>query len=172
MWVNLAIWVVLLLISSALLVRSRLDKTRVIDWRFLILGSAVFGFANVFTLELKNDYVRSALLLFSFLLVIIYNPIAVLILRRRVTPPRVPVKRTTKFRTYSSIAIIFVFAFFIYISNISDLHSFEKMFLQGYMAIVMIIAFFLILFEKVDICGDGVLDGGGLWPWDRYKSFS
>lgn len=86
MWVNLAIWAVLVLISLALLVRSRLDKTQVINWGFCFLGCGLFGIAGAFTVEIENDYIRGALLFSSILLVVISNLIAVLILRKRVIP--------------------------------------------------------------------------------------
>jgi hypothetical protein len=172
MWVNLAIWAVLVLISLALLVRSRLDKTHIINWGFLILGCGFLGVSSAFILELKNDYTRGALFFSSILLFVISNLIAVLILRKRVIPPRVQVKRTVQYRIYSIIAIVLIFAFIIYIPEIWGSRLLEKIFFLGYMTIVMIIAFFLILFEKVEICTNGVLDYGGLWPWDGYKSFS
>jgi len=131
------------------------------------MGLAVWNVA-VF-LVWKDDYLFNAILGLAILFGAISNLIAIPILRRRVTPPCIRVRRHRAAK-YNIIMSFLVIAFVIFLL-IESLHSFRMLLLLGPMIASLIIYNILILFEKIEICGNGVWGYGGLRPWEEYESF-
>lgn len=112
---------------------------------------------------------------FVFLLLVIARMIARPILKRRIMPPCVRVKRIER-----DDGVIVAFSFgvaagvFIIVSQWSEL-SLGSLLDGGCFTIFWTYWLVSILFEKIEICGDGVIQTSGfsgLHPWEGYASFS
>jgi hypothetical protein len=162
-------WIVavLLLMSFALFLFGRIAKSRRMFWVFAFLGLAVWNVALFLTW--KNDYVFNAILGSAVMFGAISDLIAIPILRRRVIAPCV---RVTKLQgRIANIILPFFFIASIIFFVALSFYSFGMMLLLGPMIASMIIVFILALFEKTDICGNGVWCTK-LQPWEEYESFS
>jgi hypothetical protein len=172
-------WViaVLLLITFALLVLSKISKTRKMNGVFtlLALAAVLATMLAAWFLAPRNDNILGAITGFLFISLTITDVIARPILKRRVMPPCVRVKRIESrigrivppFLVFSCIA----FAIYVMVTGRSW-RSFGTSLNMGCLTVWMTYCLVLILFERIEICGDGVLQIGGLQPWDGYESFS
>jgi hypothetical protein len=161
----------LLLISFALLLFSRIAKTRSMSSAFVLLGMAVWSVACFH--GWKNNSALNALVGFPLIFFLICDLIARPILRRRVIPPCVRVRRLRSDITniIEYFGLFSAIAFVIYLLVTGSLLSFGIRWL-GLAAISIIIFLVLDLVEKTEICGNGIWQNGRLQPWEEYKYFS
>jgi hypothetical protein len=161
---------VLLLISLALIVRSRLDKTQRINWGYFLLGMAVWFIAVILTIY--NDYLHSVVIGLPWLFLAISHLFALPILRSGIIPPYIRVKRSILHWFHLIIPIILFIALIVYFLMSKNWRASESTIFGGSVAVYMITVLLLDLFVKVEVCGNGVWQFDGLRPWDEYKSFS
>ncbi len=83
----------LLLIAFALTLFAKIAKTRWMGVVFVLLGMGVWFSAGFWCLRLRNEDALFAIMTFPMLSSVIADLIAIPILRRRVIPPCVRVKR-------------------------------------------------------------------------------
>jgi ankyrin repeat protein len=170
-------WViaVLLLLTFVLILFAKIAKTRRMRSVFLCLTLAVWCVVAYQAYLMPYDF-YDAFWIFSlpFVFQAIADLIALPILRRRVIPPCVRVRRT---QIYKIVVSFFCIAFGILFVNVS-FSSPRMMLFAGIMTASMIIYLILSLSERVEVCGNGVWQYGGLhglqWlrPWEEYESFS
>ena len=106
-----------------------------------------------------------------------FELIAIPILRRRVMHPCVRAKILLSgiYRIIRSIWFFFVIAFFVFFlltESLERLRSSGMILLLGPGTGASIIFLILILFEKIEICGNGLWQFNRLLPWEEYESFS
>jgi hypothetical protein len=163
---------VLLLTAFALLLFGKIAKKRGTGLVLVCLGMAVWGVAAFLSLRIDDAFIA----IMGFLVISgpICDLIAVPILRRRVIPPCVRAKRYQ-----SGIAnIILVFSSFLFIAFAifllvtGRLDSFGMIILLGLATVSIIISLIPLLFQRIEICGNGVWQYGRFWPWEEYESFS
>jgi hypothetical protein len=161
----------LLLIAFALILFSMIAKTPWMRLVFFLLGMAVYIVVcshAVHTLRNEDDVM--AFSGFALLSIVIAHLIAIPIWRKRVVmPPCVRVKRASQ---SGNIAMIILFiAFVIFFLVTGSFRGIGQMIFFGLLVVLMTINLIRPLFEKIEICGNGVWEWGRLWPWEEYKSF-
>ena len=164
-------WVIagLLLISFALFFFGKIAKTRGITTVLVLMGIAVWWVAVFHTW--KEDYTLFFIIL-GFLL--LSGPssdlIAIPILRRRVIPPCVRVKRH-RAGIYNIILLFFVIAFVISLLATESFRSPDMIIFSGLITVSMIIFIILFVFGKIEICGNGVWLDERFYRWQEFESF-
>jgi len=118
----------------------------------------------------REDYVHNAVVGFLIMSIAISGLIAIPILRKRVVPPCIRVKGYRS-GIYNIIGSFFAVAFCILFLT-ESLRSLKMMLLLGPFMVSLIILLILILFEKIEICENGVWQWDGLQLWEEYESFS
>jgi hypothetical protein len=163
------------LISFVCLILSRIAKDRRRDSPLIYM--AVLGFTAVAFLTGGMD-IQSAMVVMGFLILslAVAELIARSILRRRIIPPRVRVQRSNN----SNIPLILI-GFVVVSSGLYPLiQDFQEILTRRCFGTIVLYAlamaaFVIILgftiFEKIEICGNGVWDRGRLSPWYEYASF-
>jgi hypothetical protein len=165
-------WVIgaLLLVSFALFVFGRIAETQRMSSVFFWLGMAVWALA---LFAVKNE--SAPLAIVGFAMFFISDFIARPILRRRLIPPRVRVKdRSTRGVTKilcSSMAFCLI-AFFIFQVVTGSIHSIGSIFDMGLISVLIVIGLFPILFQRIEVCGNGLWKDGSLQPWEDYRYFA
>jgi hypothetical protein len=160
---------VLLFISFALLLYAKIAKTQRMPPVFLWLGVAV-GMVAMY-LEYLMSYDTLAVVGFLLLFQPISDLIALPILRNRVMPPCVRVRRTP---IYKIVVSFFCIAFGILFVT-ETFRAPRMMLFPGLMTACITIYLILFLSERVEVCRNGVWKYGWLqWlqPWEVYESFS
>ena len=168
MWLIVA----LLLIFFALAVLGKIAEMREMRWVFLFLAMVVWFVIVEFS---RNVSEFGPVLGLALLSVAVSDLIKVPIWRRRVVPPCVRVKGLGHILILNIILTLSMFLFIAWLiySLVTDgWHPFRMTVSLGLLTVAGIIWFILILFEKVEICGNGLWQNWKLQPWDRYKSFS
>ncbi len=121
----------------------------------------------------NNDDAYDATIGFAWLSVAIADLIAIPILRRRLIPPCVRVKKASQSGAIAMTVVSFLFtAFVIFLLVTKSLRSFGMMIFMGLTTVSIIIYLILGLFEKIQICGNGVWRNGWFSSWEEFKSFS
>jgi hypothetical protein len=158
----------LLLIAFASIVYCRIAKNRRMGWISLLLGLAVWSVVFSRFVTPGNDEAFSALIGFIPLSGAIADLIATPVLRRRVIPPSVRVRRTPIYRTVHS--FFYIALGILFVSN--SFRSPTMMFSWELLTVSMIIYLYNVLTERVEVCANGVSQYQGLRPWEEYESFS
>jgi hypothetical protein len=172
--------VVLLLMSFALFLFSRIVEKRMLP-AFFFSGSVLFFIAWLLAWKIecllawKIDLTNA---LGGFLMFFIMAPevLAAPILRRRVIPPCIRVK--TIGRSYVSTAFIIVCSVCILFSPYFPFVVLEMSPTFGNIVsgvgftatLIILVTFFL--YEKIEICGNGVWQSLVFIPWSEYEAFA
>jgi hypothetical protein len=163
-------WIIagLLLVTFIWFLLGRIVRTRRTFSVYFWLGMAAWGIAAY--LSPHDDYVHNAVVGLPLLFIAVSDVIAGPVWRRRVIPPCVRAKRPESMAGKVFVGIVGIG---IIISMISDsLHSLSNMLLAGPLTAAMIIWVVLALFEKIEICANGILVASRLRPWDEFESFA
>jgi hypothetical protein len=162
-------------ISFVCLILSRIAKDRRRESPLIYM--AILGFTAVAFLTGGMD-MQSAMVVMGFLILslAVAELIARSILKRRIITPRVRVKRSNN----SNIPLILI-GFVVVSSGLYPLiQDFQEILIHRCFGTIVpyalamttfIIIFALAIFEKIEICGNGVWDRGRLSPWYEYASF-
>jgi hypothetical protein len=162
---------VLFLISFALILFSRIAKKRETGLVFGFLGIAVWGVAAF--LAPKNDEAFFAIMGILNASLAFSDLIAIPILRKRVMPPCVRAKKASQSGNIAAIIVSFLFlAFVIFVLVTGGLSGLGWMIFLGLSTVSLIIYLLLLLFDKIEIWGNGLWQCGKFQPWEEYKSFS
>jgi hypothetical protein len=139
------------------------------EWVFLFSGMALWIVAVRLTWE--NDNINNAALGCLFLSIAVSDLIAGPILRRRVKPPCVRL-RPIQNGAFNIVLTFFFVAFVVFLLVSGGLHSLRRLLLMGPIMVSMLIYILLDLFQKIEICRNGVWQNGRLQPWEDYEAFS
>jgi hypothetical protein len=165
MW-NIAL---LLVVSFVLMVFGRIAKKRTMFTVLRLLGCGAW-MAAVF-LSIGRDYaltILSLLCLFSA----VSDAIAVPVFRRRAIPPCVREKRSWRYVAIVIASYCFGAAILIYLMVLESRRSLNFALNMAPLVPALIISAVLSLFERTEICANGVLLGSRLSPWEDYESFA
>ena len=163
----------LLLISFALIVLVKIAQTWRMYWIFLSLEIAVW-IVIMKLLYGRNFSEFTPILGLAISSSAVSDLIKVPIWRSRVVPPCVRVKIPGQIWA-NIIYLFFAFLFVVFLIYLPFIHGWRPFGMTAYMGFTtaaFITWFILILFEKIEICGNGLWRNGGLQPWKKYESFS
>jgi hypothetical protein len=160
-------WIVavLLFISFVLLIFRSNAKTRIMR-DILFCAAMAIGFVAVFLTPKTDDY-DSAIMGFLCASIVISELIAIPVQRKRVIPPCVRVREAGQDRIIMIIGALLCIAFVVYL-----LVSSGRTLRYGIIPAYFIIIAVLRLFEKTEICSNGLWQYGQLQLWEGYDSFS
>jgi hypothetical protein len=157
---------VLLVISFILLLFRSIAKT--LSMREIFLCAAIaMGLVAVSLTPRSDDYAHSSILGFLCASIIIFELIAIPISRRRVIPPCVRVRDAGQDRILCIIGALFFVAFVVYLMVTSGM-TLRYGIIPAYFIIIAVLR----LFEKTEICSNGLWQNGKLQRWEDYESFS
>ncbi len=164
---------ILLCASFALILSGKMAKAQWSRGGLVVLGALVLA---VVLFERGNEPIPPALIAFPLLSVAISNLIATLMWRKRVKPPCVRVN-TPRQDDRADVAMGVILLSFlaplgIYLTVTGSFHSFGRMLFWGLMTFALVISIVLSLFDKIEICGNGLLNGERLHSWEEYESFT
>jgi hypothetical protein len=158
---------VLLLVSLVLMVLGRIVKTR---WVGVILGCLGVGaWSAAGFLSLGSDHAYSAWCGSLILFMALSDTAGIPVWKRRALPPCVSAKR------YGSAFLIVISALCIaqiIAAVFFSLRSFDRMLVTAPVAVAITIYTVQVLFDRVEICANGVRRGWSLSPWDDFESFA
>jgi hypothetical protein len=159
---------VLLLILFVLLLFGKVAKTRRMFWVFNCAAIAILIVAMYLARE--NDYASSGILGIVGASIVISELIATSILRKRVIPPCVRVDpREDRIVMIIGFCLISGFSIFLLVTRRPSSWAILNSAIVPVYIITLVV---LRLFEKTEICRNGVLQCGRLYPWEDYESFS
>jgi hypothetical protein len=169
---RLIVILVLLIISFAFFLFGRIVEPRRRRPVFSLLGIALCLIASILTWKTGFEWAMAAMTS-SYLFQSLSDLIAIPISRRRVTPPCVRAKTIGRSHIFFIILSVVAIPLMIYLS----LLLIEISPSPGRIVFVTVNIAALIaglapsLFEKVEVCGNGVWQYGRLTPWNEYESF-
>ena len=164
---------VLLVIVFALTLLGKIAETREMHWVLTLLAIAVW-IVIMKLLDVRNVSEFWPILGLALLSVAVSDLIAIPIWKRRFVTPCVRVTKLGQSRILyiiSSLSFFLSIAWLIHSPVTDGWHPFGNTVFLRLMLVTGIIWFILNLFDKIEICWNGLWQKGRLQPWDRYKTF-
>jgi hypothetical protein len=127
----------------------------------------------VLVLTVRPGYVEPASALLVLPAAVLSDIVARLFLKRRTLPPRVRVKSVSR-GSEVFIIVLLLFIPLLLILSVMEASRFADMTPNPILLLLVssVAYLILLLFQKTQICGNGIWLDGTLRPWDAYESYS
>jgi hypothetical protein len=150
---------------------SRIATTQRTNRLFSYLAMGLL--TAVLVLTVRPGYVEPASALLVLPAAVLSDIVARLFLKRRTLPPRVRVKGLSRISGVFIIVLLLFIPLLLFLSVV-EASRFAAMTPNPILLLLVSTVAYLVLllFQKTEICGNGIWFDGTLHPWDAYESFS